>query len=153
VDEIGLRLISKIMQFESLPFAYFNKPSGYVFYYHNRPYIVRRTEVDFVENKYRILEEIERPDDYYGCRLFKNTTVIFGNYYKNVLFKFISTDEEVGLKMILEFGRNFVWSDFLALSIRQFFDYPWISKQLTMLHYSMHKKWKRSCGYSTRGTD
>jgi hypothetical protein len=22
-----------------------------------------------------------------------------------------------------------------------------------MLHYSMHKKWKRSCGYSTRGTD
>jgi hypothetical protein len=89
-----------------LPFGILNKPSGYTCFHDERQRVLLHTELDFVENKCRILEEIERPPGYPRYESINNYYPIVSNNEELAVCNFISTDDGSGLKLARIFQCN-----------------------------------------------
>jgi hypothetical protein len=77
-----------------------DKPSGYFSFFKGEQHVLRRAELDFTENKCRVLEEIELPSEYPYCETIENYYISFSNDQESAAYEFISTDDKTGLKLV-----------------------------------------------------
>jgi hypothetical protein len=95
--------------FVPLPFHILDRLSGYIRYYNNNQPIYRRAELDFTENKCRVIDEIERPAGYGSFNIQrKRYYAAFANDQEIVVCKFDSTNNKTRLKFtpVLRYARN-----------------------------------------------
>jgi hypothetical protein len=117
--EDGQTKNSNILSFIPLPFGYFNKPSGYTCYHDGNLRHYQRVELDLLENKCLIMEEIERLPFYPFCDLLNKSYVTFSNGHEEVVCNFIPTYDKSRLKVNPVFRQN----EREALRIEAFFDH------------------------------
>lgn len=83
-----------------LPINFFNKLTGYVYFYNGRQVVLQRAEPDFMEGKFQVLEKIELPPSYIDIAHPKQEYVTLGNNHQEFAgYKFSPSNKNDGLQL------------------------------------------------------